>query len=1178
MVGFVARAFGTTLFRSTFVKVLLSALLVMVAVETSFAQVMVVAPHPDDEALFASGIIHSARLAGKNVKIVILTNGDCDSHDIGATRQQETITAMTRLGLDPNDVIFLGYPDCGIRDIYYLYLDPASRYTSTAGFSQTYGFYGLGSADYHRFIYGVPANYNGRQLVGDLQTVFRNYRPQDIYTVSAYDAHLDHAITNIALSEALLAQIAVDPTFQPTLHESFVHEPCELSCDPSYHWPNPPFTPTVDFSPPPFLSMTPFAWADSERVDVPAVMQSTTQATNLKSRAIADYATQGGAQTNGWLQAFVKHNEIFWKSEWWANLALRATASASSSAGTGTTASRLNDAAVVGFPVIPSIGRGGPGEWVASGLAGSWAQLTWTAPQQVTQVVLHDRPDSTENITGGTLTFSDGSTMPVGALPDNGVGLNISFAPKTITWVRFTVTTASGTMAGLAEFEVYGPTTTKQTWSLPAGNAAPTITAGATGTPSSIQDNATSTITVTATDPNGDPLTYSWQASSGQIQGSGSTVTFVPPSVISPTNVDVTVYVADGRGGLVSSTAVVIVSPSGGPTNIAGSAVATASSENTARAQTAAKAIDGIVGGYPGDSQREWATVNQLAGAWIQLTWSTPRTISRSVLHDRINLSDQILAGLLRFSDGSTVPIGTLPNDGAGLTTDFAARTVTWIRLEITSARGDAIGLAEWEIFSTGTGGGGSNTAPQITAGPTANPTSITSAQTSSLSVTASDADGDTLTYSWVASGGTVTGSGATATFTPPVVTTTTVVRVDVSVADGRGGTATGFVNITVNPAPGGGGGGSNIGRNAVATASSENEGRSQTAAKAIDGFVDGYPTDSTREWVAPGQLAGAWIQLTWPVAQSVGRVVLHDRINTSDQILSGTLRFSDGSTIPVGLLPNDGAGQTFDFNARSVTWVRLEIVSARGDNTGLAEFEVYAPTGFSNASPQITSGPTANPSTISDVQISSISVTASDPDGDPLTYMWSATGGSVTGTGASATFTPPRITSPTTFTVTVTVGDGRGGSVSRSVNVAVTPSSASANRALSSTATASTQNSDRGQSASKAIDGIVSGYPVDPTREWASIGQLGGAWIQLTWTSSQSITRVVLHDRINTEDQVLGGTLTFSDGSSITVGNLANDGAAVQFDFAAKNVMWVRFTVTSARGGNIGLAEFEVY
>ena len=117
--------------------------------------------------------------------------------------------------------------------------------------------------------------------------------------------------------------------------------------------------------------------------------------------------------------------------------------------------------------------------------------------------------------------------------------------------------------------------------------------------------------------------------------------------MISSTNFNVTVYVADGRGGIASASGVVIVSPSNGPSNIAGTATATASSQNTTTSQTAAKAIDGIVNGYPTDPQKEWATLGQLAGAWIQLTWSSPKTISKSVLDHRINLSDQILSGIL---------------------------------------------------------------------------------------------------------------------------------------------------------------------------------------------------------------------------------------------------------------------------------------------------------------------------------------------------------------------------------------------------------------------------------------------------------------------------------------------------------------------------------------------------
>ena len=60
----------------------------------------------------------------------------------------------------------------------------------------------------------------------------------------------------------------------------------------------------------------------------------------------------------------------------------------------------------------------------------------------------------------------------------------------------------------------------------------------------------------------------------------------------------------------------------------------TASSQNTSTAQTAVKAVDGSVLGYPTDSTKEWATAGGKAGSWIQLTWAAPVTLSRVVLYD----------------------------------------------------------------------------------------------------------------------------------------------------------------------------------------------------------------------------------------------------------------------------------------------------------------------------------------------------------------------------------------------------------------------------------------------------------------------------------------------------------------------------------------------------------------
>ena len=59
----------------------------------------------------------------------------------------------------------------------------------------------------------------------------------------------------------------------------------------------------------------------------------------------------------------------------------------------------------------------------------------------------------------------------------------------------------------------------------------------------------------------------------------------------------------------------------------------------------------------------------------------------------------------------------------------------------------------------------------------------------------------------------------------------------------------------------------------------------------------------------------------------------------------------------------------------------------------------------------------------------------ASDPDGDKLNYSWSSTGGSVSGTGDTATFNAAGVTAGS-YTVTVTVDDGRGGKASCSMTV----------------------------------------------------------------------------------------------------------------------------------------------
>src|SRR5580704_4583595 len=65
------------------------------------------------------------------------------------------------------------------------------------------------------------------------------------------------------------------------------------------------------------------------------------------------------------------------------------------------------------------------------------------------------------------------------------------------------------------------------------------------------------------------------------------------------------------------------------------------------------------------------------------------------------------------------------------------------------------------------------------------------------------------------------------------------------------------------------------------------------------------------------------------------------------------------------------------------------------------------------------------------------ITCTGTDPDGDPLTYSYSASGGQVNGTGSNAQFDATGLR-PGTYTVKCTVNDGRGGTADASGNVVV--------------------------------------------------------------------------------------------------------------------------------------------
>ncbi len=98
-------------------------------------------------------------------------------------------------------------------------------------------------------------------------------------------------------------------------------------------------------------------------------------------------------------------------------------------------------------------------------------------------------------------------------------------------------------------------------------------------------------------------------------------------------------------------------------------------------------------------------------------------------------------------------------------------------------------------------------------------------------------------------------------------------------------------------------------------------------------------------QWVSDGEKTTAMIRLTWNSPEKVSKVWLFDNPSLGDQITSGMLVFSDGSTIKVGELPNDARScKQVIFDEKEISWIAFMVtsVSETTRNAGLTEFAVF--------------------------------------------------------------------------------------------------------------------------------------------------------------------------------------------------------------------------------------------
>jgi hypothetical protein len=141
---------------------------------------------------------------------------------------------------------------------------------------------------------------------------------------------------------------------------------------------------------------------------------------------------------------------------------------------------------------------------------------------------------------------------------------------------------------------------------------------------------------------------------------------------------------------------------------------------------------------------------------------------------------------------------------------------------------------------------------------------------------------------------------------------------------------------------------------------------------------------------------------------------------------------------------------------------------------------------------------------------------TASDPDGDGLSYEWITTGGDISGTGAAAIWTAPEEVGM--YDVTVVVDDGHGGKDTGSLTVIASngPPPSIQNLVVTAKEPKYLKTSSTGYKVGKTkeyyVECIASATSGELIHEWScNGGEISGGGSMITWTAPDTSTDVTV-------------------------------------------------------------------
>lgn len=261
---------------------------------------LVVAPHPDDECIANAGAILDALKAGARVHIVYLTYGDnfeisywaekkipaltpSQFKALGELRRSEAVNGAASLGLAPDSLTFLGYPDSGTLRIWDTTWKP--------GTSRLHIPLDCRSVPYADALTpGSP--YNAGAITADFEKVLKAFRPTIVLFPSPLDLNPDHQSAYLFVTAALH-----DLDLNPSRYTYLVHE---------HHFPVPRlYNPLATLTPPAFMASLPIQLRNLELTAGQVALKYTTTML-YHSQTKVDYRL---------LASFSRRNEVFFDDQ-----------------------------------------------------------------------------------------------------------------------------------------------------------------------------------------------------------------------------------------------------------------------------------------------------------------------------------------------------------------------------------------------------------------------------------------------------------------------------------------------------------------------------------------------------------------------------------------------------------------------------------------------------------------------------------------------------------------------------------------------------------------------------------------------------------------------------------------------------------------------------------------------